>query len=90
VVHLGDLDAEARAQAPYGLRGELAQHLNAEAHVGGPEHRDLPGGLIQRRQIVDAGRAADERNALARGHARQLLERGRQGEVDDHVGAEQR
>jgi hypothetical protein len=89
VVHLEDLDVErVRAERPGDLLGEPEQQVDAEAHVGGPQDRGLPGGRAERLllRLAEPGRADHVTGAVRSREPGVRDRRGRARELDHDIG----
>jgi hypothetical protein len=88
-VHLEDLDIErVRAERPGDLLGEPEQKVDAEAHVGGPQDRGLPGGRAERLLLrrLEAGRPDHVTSTLPGREPGMGDRRGRARELDHDIG----
>ncbi len=88
VVHLDDLDVVVRTEDRRDAARQAEQQVDADAHVGGDDHRHAPGGLRQSFVVLGAepGGADDQRGRVLLGVARIFEDRGGDREVDDDVG----
>src|SRR5262245_46378095 len=91
MVRLHDLDVVTGPELAYRARGDVREHVDAEAHVRGRQHGHDASGLVEHAlaRAVEARRAAHDGHARPHRELHESWKRRCGREVDHHVRAEE-